>query len=88
MTIFYRIPTDQSPPLVLPFSWPLPMAVNPQQKLTNVPRNILLVSADKTVEIVDVDVSSHRRIHARCFMFISCSVTPLEGTEFRAYSKG
>ena len=32
MTIFYRIPTDQSPPLVLPFSWPLPMAVNPQKK--------------------------------------------------------
>lgn len=43
------------------------------------PRNILLVSADKTVEIVDVDVSSHRRIHARCSIFISCIATPIGG---------
>ena len=55
------------------------MAVNPQKKLTDVPRNILLVSADKTVEIVDVDVSSHRRIHARCSIFISCIATPIGG---------
>lgn len=49
------------------------------KKLTDVPRNILLVSARKTVEILDVDVSIHRGIHARCSIFMSCIVTPIGG---------